>query len=320
MNKNRRSFVKGAMLTGSAIMTKSLLAELPKPVSQKCNGYALGTDWQLTISAEHSLSVANKTVKNVLDMVDQSMSPFIPDSEVSLFNRPEAALYSQPLTDWCSTVAEAALGVAQQSNGAFDPTVGPLVNQFGFGPITGSEHCKYHDLSLSNGTITKLRDGVTIDLCGIAKGFAIDKIVEYFDELGHQNYLLELGGELFAKGEHPSGRSWNIAIESPTEAMFKATLKNRAIATSGIAQNSFEYLGATYSHLISPTISNEKIKELFSVSVFHPSAMMADAWSTALYAMGKHQAIDFATEHKLDTVVISKSNHGSDFVTTGEVS
>ncbi len=310
MNIDRRRFVTAAVGLGGSVICPSIIADqYNKDSLVTCKGTALGTRWQLTLLSEHPVFKAINAVQTTLNKVDQLMSPYLPDSEVSRFNYHGRSFYRQPLSPWCYTVTKAALDVATQSGGAFDPTVGPHVNQYGFGPITGSRHCRYQDLSLSDGAIIKRREGATIDLCGIAKGFALDEIAHRLTGLGHEHFLFELGGELVAKGRHPSGRHWNIAIETTTDAPFLAKLDNRAIATSGVKQNSFDYLNNTYSHLINPSEPSVADTDLFSVSVFHPSAMLADAWSTALFTMGKNKAVAYATQNKLDALFIDKNDN-----------
>ncbi len=312
MNIDRRNFVTAAVGLGGAVICPSIIAdEYNKDGLITCKGAALGTSWQLTLLPEYPVHKAINAVHTTLKKVDQSMSPYLPDSEVSRFNHHSHSAYSQPLSPWCYTVTKAALDVAIQSDGAFDPTVGPHVNQYGFGPITGSRHCRYHDLSLTDDAITKRREGATVDLCGIAKGFALDKIAHHLTDLGYKHFLFELGGELVAKGRHPSGRYWKIAIETTTDVPFLATLDNRSIATSGVKQNSFDYLNNTYSHLINPSTLSVVDTDLFSVSVFHPSAMLADAWSTALFTMGKNKSIAYATQNKLDALLIDKNDNNN---------
>ena len=175
---------------------------------------------------------------------------------------------------------EAALDLVAATAGAFDPTVGPLVARYGFGPIHQGSAGLGPSLAAGDGHLTKAEDGVTLDLCGIAKGHALDRVADVLADAGQRNFLIDVGGELLARGRHPSGRPWQAAVEDPrtdaTGAAAILALDNMAIATSGTRWNSYVLGGRTISHMIDPTSGEPVRGTLASVSVLATTAMEAD--------------------------------------------
>jgi len=296
------------------------------------SGSAFGTQWKLSLNADVNANPAIDTIREIVRSVDQSMSPYRLDSELSGFNR---LTENQPFiaSEALSTVVKTSLDVASLSAGAFDPTVGPVVNRYGFGPVTvaasDTNTSRYTDISQHNNTLHKSKSSVTLDLCGIAKGFALDEITSGLSHAGYDNFLVELGGELAARGNHPnqaftdpvSKRPWTIGIELPADSnkdIFRTLLSNSAIATSGVAHNSYQLRNKRYSHLINPHLQTVTKNKLFSVTVLSESAMLADAWSTALYVLGESKGIAQARQMGLSTLFISNSSSGLQYSTTGQ--
>lgn len=262
-------------------------------------------------------------IENTLLQVNRQMSIYIPDSEISRFNR-----YAH--TDWFSVSADLAevvhqaLYISELSGGAFDITVGPLVNLWGFGPeqkpgdIPAGEKIKermqfigYRKLSvrLSPPALKKTIPGVYCDLGGIAKGCGVDKIAEYFDALGIGNYLIEIGGEVRAKGGKENGRCWRLGIASPDGGpgiQQAFPLKNAALATSGDYHNYFEQDGIRYSHTIDPETGKPITHKLASVTVLHDSCTAADALATAINVLGPGKGYDLAVKENLPVFLIIK--------------
>jgi thiamine biosynthesis lipoprotein len=186
-------------------------------------------------------------------------------------------------------VTRHALGVAEATGGAFDPTMGPLVHRYGFGPITG-ERAGPETIEAGLIGIAKTQAGATLDLCGIAKGYALDRLVADMEALGATDLLLELGGEVRALGAHPSGRPWQVAVEDPLSPVLAARHVVRpgglALATSGLTANGV--VGpVTVSHVIDPRTARPAQAYAASVSVLAETGMQADALATALLAMGE---------------------------------
>lgn len=262
-------------------------------------------------------------IENTLLQVNRQMSIYMPDSEISRFNR-------YPHTDWFTVsadlakVVDQALNVSRSSGGAFDITVGPLVNLWGFGPeqkpkeIPPEEKIKeriqfigYRKLSvrLSPPALKKAIPAVYCDLGGIAKGCGVDKVAEYFDSLGIENYLIEIGGEVRARGEKETGSYWRLGIASPDggPGIEKAfPLKNAALATSGDYHNYFEQDGVRYSHTIDPATGRPITHKLASVTVIHDSCTIADALATAINVLGPEKGYDLAVKENLPVFLIIK--------------
>lgn len=258
---------------------------------ERIGGRAFGTGWQITLPAGAVPDGLGESVSALLGKVDRQMSPWRPDSEVSRFNA--APLGGFGVSTDTARVAAAALSLAAASGGHFDPTVGPLVARWGFGPIAGDARPGWRGLAAGDAEITKQRNGLTFDPCGIAKGFALDRMAALLDVAGCADWLIDLGGELAARGRHPAGRSWQVAIEDPRPGAAGAAaglrLDGMAVATSGDRTNGYDLAGRRFSHIIDPGAAEPVDTALASVSVLAADAMTADGWATALMAAGAEQ-------------------------------
>lgn len=252
-------------------------------------GSAFGTVWRMTLPSGTKAERLRPLVEVAIAKVDARMSPWRRDSAIARFNRAQS-------TDWLqvdgdtAAVASAALRLRAESGGAFDPTVGPIVGRWGFGPISASMPPSGSTLSIRDNALCKAHPALTLDLCGIAKGFAVDRIADALRQHGAQDFVIALGGEIFAHGEHPSGREWHVAVEDPRQGHDGAaevlTLRGRAIATSGDKINGY-YIGERrFSHIIDPATASPVLGAASSVSVIAGDAMSADGWATALMAAG----------------------------------
>jgi thiamine biosynthesis lipoprotein len=160
---------------------------------------------------------------------------------------------------------------------------------------------------VADGTVAKARGALSLDLCGIAKGHALDRMVAACRARGMDDVLVELGGEVVARGRHPSGRAWRVGIERPSPAggfQHAVALDGAALATSGSAVNGYAYRGRRYSHIIDPATGRPADTRLAGVTVAAPAAMTADALATALYAMGPERGPAFAQESGIEALFI----------------
>ena len=293
-------------------------------------GQTMGTSYTVSISAlPKSISISNikAEVQAVLDDVNQKMSTYKNDSEISLFNiAPENEWFdiSQNTYD----VVNEGLRLSEISHGAFDMTVGPIVNLWGFGPENQPEEVPdqnelnlllqrvgFQYLHLHNNKLKIKKDkNIYLDLSAIAKGFAVDEVVKYLLTQGVENALIEIGGELRAIGQKEPGRMWRVAIETPTANMRSVQkiieLRGVGLATSGDYRNYFEVDGRRYSHTLNPKTGYPISHKLASVSVISSNCMEADGLATALLVMGEVNGKVFAEEHNIAAFFIVKRDSG----------
>jgi FAD:protein FMN transferase len=252
-----------------------------------------------------------------LDKINKQMSTYMEASNLSLFNQSRTK-------DWMEipaelyVVIEEALRINKLSNNAFDITIGPVVNLWGFGPEAQSNFIpdestiqealdrvgsKYLHLHTAPYAIKKDKPNLYIDLSAIAKGYAVDLIANYLDELGINNYMIEIGGEIRTKGINPNNNIWHIGIEKPLgdkrSVQTIITLNDTGMATSGDYRNYFEKNGIRYSHTIDPSTGKPITHKLAAVTVLHPSSMTADAMATALLVLGHESGLELALKENL---------------------
>ncbi|WP_028864228.1 FAD:protein FMN transferase [Psychromonas aquimarina] len=322
---------KWLALIGLAFFLSSCSKKEPELL--KIQGKTMGTYYHITYVLDGDLSenkaLSTETLQSQIDkrleLVNDQMSTYRPDSELSRFNQAEKSL---TVSDATRRVVEASLELFKQSNGAFDVTVGPLVNLWGFGPdkrpekvpaqslieqknqVVGSQH-----LSVSGNILNKDIPELYVDLSSIAKGYGVDDIAQYLQSLGINNYLVDIGGELRVNGMKPGNEDWTLAIERPSAGQNVQRLINigdNAIATSGDYRNYYEFDGIRYSHTIDPTTGKPINHKLVSVTVIHPSSMYADGLATVITVLGPEKGLAFAKQHQLAVFLLVKN--GDDFI------
>jgi len=289
MHISRRAFLAG--LAGSSIAPDFAFGSGLQIVS----GAAFGSRWRVVFDGPTDPDAVWSSLTVVFDHINAQMSPYLPGSNLSQFN-------ALPSVDWqwlppeLYHVASKALQYSHLTNGAFDPTVGPLVSRYGFGPIKGARG-KYTDIGIRQNAIRKSAPRLTLDLCGIAKGFALDEAVKALGRMGVANALVDVGGETRAVGQHPDKRPWHVAIADPLSADFQVyrimVPGQLALATSGRAVNGLSDPVST-SHIINPGQGAPASSRLGSVSVLASSGIKADALATALCAVGPEMGVRLA--------------------------
>tara|TARA_R100000322_G_scaffold170365_2_gene145393 strand:+ start:4739 stop:5608 length:870 start_codon:yes stop_codon:yes gene_type:complete len=280
------------------------------------SGHAFGTSWRLLADTGQPLERLGREIERVFAEVDTVFSPWRPDSVISRFNAEKAGSVQHAAL---SEVSSRALNLARKSEGAFDPTVGPLVARWGFGPITGGGQPDWHGLSTGAGAIAKARDDVTLDLCGIAKGWALDRAGALATAFGLSDFLFELGGELIAQGQHPTGRDWRLSVEAPAPAPALRLPGGAAVATSGVWRQSYHLNGRLYSHIIDTRTDEPLSGALRSVTVVAAEATIADGWATALCAAGAEAGPDLAATEDLAALFLVESPSGLRQIETGPI-
>ena len=266
-----------------------------------------------------------KRIDDLLVEFNDSMSTYIPDSEISKFNKSPSTSWAEISKDFYSVVK-----LSKSIHGktrSFDPTIGPAINLWGFGE-DGSWQKQPSDSDLKNtrnfigfekidvnpnkNQIRKLHPKTSINLSAIAKGYAVDVVSSYLRSIKAKNFLVEIGGEIRAEGNNNSGESWQIGIESPDPAGGSLerilSLKDLSMATSGNYRNYFERDGVRYSHIISPETLRPVTHNTASVSVVHRYCGAADGWSTALLAMNPSEALSVAESNNIAALFILNKN------------
>ena len=271
-------------------------------------------------------------VDAILEGVNERMSTYRDDSELSRFNQAGHTAWFGVSRELLDVLTEAQR-VSDATEGAFDVTVGPLVDLWGFGPpraqddqipaqrnIDGARaRVGYQALALKDSppSVRKFRPDIQVDLSAIAKGYAVDRLATYFDILGVGNYLIEIGGEIKARGLSAKQRPWRIAIERPSSGARSVQtvveLEDAGLATSGDYRNYFEPDGLRYSHAIDPLSGRPVTHRLASVTVVDSSVMRADAWATALLVLGPEKGLRLADEQGIAAYLIIAA--GDDFET-----
>lgn len=299
------------------------------PPEVMLTGLTMGTTYTIKIADPGAEARATETAQVIgvlLQQVNNIFSTYREDSELSRFNNNDgSAPFS--LSDDLRRVFEISLEVSRQTRGAFDITVGPLVNAWGFGPDnpthppTGDEiaalreRIGYEKLTLENGALSKARPDVYCDLSAVAKGYGVDCVAHKLDELGIANYMVEIGGEVRTRGTHTAGTPWQIAIEKPVTGQRTVErvvpLSDLSMATSGDYRNFFESNGRRYSHTIDPRTGQPIEHRLASVSVLHAECAWADAYATALNVLGPDDGYALAQRLGLQALFIVRNDDGS---------
>lgn len=302
----------------------------------RLQGKAIGTMYSI-VAYGFSGSVADleKGVEKVVADVNSAMSLFSPDSELSRFNaRHEVDWF--PVSQKLAEVVRSAKDVSTLTNGAFDITVAPLVNLWGFGPdkrpdvvpadsdiekVLGNVGAHFVEMRQEPPALRKLKPKITLDLAAIAKGYCVDAVSNWLESQNVSAFMVEIGGEIRAMGTKPGNVPWRIAVEKPvsTERALQTVISftDEAMATSGDYRNYFEADGKRYSHIIDPTTGHPITHTLVSVSVMERTCTRADALATGLMVLGPEKGIDLARKENLSAFFIVKTADGFVETATG---
>ena len=297
----------------------------------KFDGRTMGTTYHISYLAsgtDNGLSSSDhhKNIEQLLITVNDQMSTYQADSELSRFNKSTSTEPFEVSSDTAFVVQE-AIRLSYLTDKRLDVTVGPLVNLWGFGPLMRPDKVPTLDviskvrqrigidhLSSDGNTLTKDIAELYVDLSTVAKGFAVDKIANYLEKYDINDYLVEVGGEIRANGKANAQRDWIIAIEKPLSThraiqQYISPLDN-GLATSGDYRIYYEENGQRFSHIIDPATGRPIAHKLVSVTVIHPSSMVADGLSTAIMVMGAEDGLQFAQDQSLAVFMIVKTDNG----------
>lgn len=277
----------------------------------------MGTSWSVRIVDPPSDCA--DVVGEVLAGVIAQMSNWEASSDISRFNALPVGTWAILPSEMLS-VLQAGLGVARLSEGAFDPAIGQLVERWGFGPcgITGPKmvpvhHAPWTMIELAGERVRRLAD-VALDFSGIAKGFAVDAVAAALSERGARNFLVEIGGELRGHGLKPDLQPWWVDVEVPPGLAIptlRIALCGLSVATSGDYVRFRTEEGLHLSHSIDPANGKPIANDVASVTVLHPSAMLADAWATAITILGHQRGMALATEQQLAARLVLRTADGA---------
>jgi len=257
-------------------------------------------------------------IDSVLIAFNQSLSTYIPSSEISTLNKTGALA---PISKMFADVMKSSQQIFDATKGAFDPTVGPLVNAWGFGPdkilrIPDSSAIDSIRLWVGFDKIKITEDSITmnpsmyLDFSAIAKGYAVDLVGDFLESKGYMNYMVEIGGEVIAKGVNQEDEVWKIGIEDPMvrrdeqKLLAIVQLKDLAMATSGNYRNYYEVGDRIIAHTIDPRTGYNTKHNLLSASVFAKDCMTADAYATAFMVVGVEEAKAIAAQNELEVFLI----------------
>lgn len=293
----------------------------------RISGTTMGTTYSV-VAIDKSQRLAESDVRaaieQTLDDVDFRMSNWRTDSEVSRFNAQtgaDAVAVSPELEE----VMQAAEQVHLASEGRFDITMGPLIELWGFGAsdadkivpsqtdIAAQQARSGHlnSLQIETGALRKTHPDAHVFLAGIGKGYGADLVGRSLETLGIEDYFVEIGGDLYARGRNPNGLPWQIGIESPDQAdrgVFGVVgLSSMGLATSGDYRNYFETDGQRFSHLLDPATGYPVTHVTASATVVAENAMLADAWSTAMLILGRERGLEVASAHDVAVQFIERN-------------
>lgn len=302
-----------------------------KPVFANFTGFTQGTTYSIVYDNKKNISPEELKLKveKILHDFDMSLSLYQDSSIISKINRNEKVI---PDSFFTEVFTKSAL-ISEMTDGAFDITVGTLVKAWGFGPdahknFTESKRDSLMKLvgmgkvSLINGRLIKSDPGIYLDVNAIAQGYSVDVLSRYFDNLGIRNYLVEIGGEVRAKG-NKAGALWRIGIDKPEDSnmspgqTLQAIIKisDKALATSGNYRKFYVENGVKYSHTIDPRTGYPAKNKLLSATIIADDCAMADGIATACMVIGKEGAIEFINKNPQFSAYLVFSDDNGNFKT-----
>lgn len=323
-----RNLLQGACLVSTLVLALSGCDSNAERV-EVLSGPTMGSTYTIKYVFNASTPAADAVgveVQSILDEVDRQMSTYRLDSDIARFNQSPANTclpMPQPVLD----LAQYGYELSRSSDGAFDLTLGPLLNLWGFGPQARAKHVPsaadiakaktqigYQHVRVVGNQLCKDAD-VQVEFNSIAAGYTVDRISERFTELNIDSYMIEVTGELIAKGRKPDGSAWRIALEQPLgdgQRVIQRVLEidGYGINTSGDYRNYFEENGVRFSHTIDPQVGAPISHRLASVTVVDPSALHADGLGTVLLVLGPERGLAFAEERKIAAFFVMRDGEG----------
>ena len=311
------------------ILISVLLAACGRLPEQHIEGTAFGTIYHITYLGDRSDKLPRQ-VDSVLKEINRTFSIFDTNSIISRINQGEDLL---PNKDFLK-VMEASSVISEQTHGAFDCTCQPLIELWGFGRKNQKQVVAQEQIDsvkqfvgsqlvcIQDGRIVKADPRVQLNFNAIAKGYAVDKVARFLNEQGYADCIVEIGGEVVARGTK-NGKPWRVGIQVPTEtadgpaeSSESFDLQNRAVATSGNYRNYFEQDGVRYTHILDPVTGKPEQTNLLSVTVIAPDCLTADAYATAFMVLGMEKSQKVLDTHPELKAWFIYDDHGKYIVKT----
>jgi len=314
MNNSKKNAIYGLVLLLTIIFVYQWRKQ-NTPILIEFSGKTMGTSYTIKYLSQKGISHQSQ-IDSLLQVFNQSLSTYIPTSEISTFNTSDSVfVFKLP---YFYPVLEKSKEVFEKTNAAFDPTVMPLVNAWGFGPskmdslptsqvdslkqLIGFQYIAFDKIQ-----VRKLKKNFQLDFSAIAKGYGVDVVADFLTKQGINDMLVEIGGEVVCKGKNQKGEFWAISIDDPQQSQERRAIvriDNQALATSGNYRNFYEKDGKKYAHTISPQTGFPIQHSLLSASVFAKDCMSADAYATAFMVLGKEKAIEIAQKEGLEIFLV----------------
>ena len=309
MKSNKKLLWQSAFLLFLIIGTIVIVRQQRSTPYQKDTGFVFGTVYNITYQNDKNLK---KDIEDALKKVDYSLSPFNKQSVISKINRNESVKADKMFTD-VFTLAEK---ISEKTDGAFDITVAPLVNAWGFGfknDVQPTKHTidslkqliGYNKVSLKDGIVRKDDDRIMLDCSAIAKGYACDVVADLLHDKGVDNFMVEIGGEIVTHGINDKRLPWKIGVTKPVDDSLNTNqelqtvlnVTNKAMATSGNYRNFYYKNGKKYAHTIDPKTGRPVQHNILSATVLADDCASADAYATAFMVMGLDKAKAVLDKH-----------------------
>ena len=323
------------LLIRAILVLSALALHAPSPAQPTAlatlHGESMGTTWQVTLPAGRAGAAMQAAIENELARLTAQLSAWVPDSALSRFNRSAGAWQSLPPD--LASVLDHALRLAEDTGGAFDPSIGALVALWSFdvggvrrtSPPSAAEvaavraRVGWQHISFDRHTRrARQPGGMLIDINALGPGYAVDRIATLLQQRGVDAFLVELGGELRAAGRKPDGNPWRVAVERPDQAVDTDTafdlviaLEDAALGSSGDYRSGFIHNGRRYAHTLDPRRGEPVQHGLAAVTVLAPSAMQADALAAALLVLGPDAGWQYAESRGVAAVFTRRKTDGS---------
>lgn len=317
--------MKSILAGFAALAVISLSSCIPVEKKIMFQGLTQGTYYAITYYDSKGRNFQPE-IDSILKAFDLSVSMWVPESVISRINRGDSLVHPD---EWFIDIFNRAEEIAERTDGAFDFTIGPLVNAWGFGfkgkMILDSamvdslrQLVDYKTVRLYEGKIIKDKKNIQFDFNAIAQGYSVDVLGDFLVSKGISNFLIDIGGEVLGKGSKPEGQAWLVGIENPAidslserSINAKVKLNDKALATSGSYRKYYEENGIRYSHTIDPKTGYPVRHSLLSVSVLAGDCATADGYATAFMVMGFEKAKDFVeNEPELEAFFIVATDDG----------